>query len=39
MRSADQVTGVVGALDFRLTDSEIQEIAAFRQGQLARSAS
>ena len=39
MRSADQVTGAVGALDFRLTDSEIQEIAAFRQGQLARSAS
>jgi aryl-alcohol dehydrogenase-like predicted oxidoreductase len=39
MRSADQVTGAVGALDFRLTDSEIQEIAAFRQGQLARSVS
>ena len=39
MRSADQVSGVVGALQFRLSDSEIQEIAEIRQGQWARSAS
>ena len=38
MRSAEQVTGVIGAMDFRLTDAEIQEIAEFRQGLLARSA-
>ena len=39
MRSAEQVTGVIGAMEFRLSEAEIQEIAEFRQGLLARSAS
>jgi aryl-alcohol dehydrogenase-like predicted oxidoreductase len=39
MRSPQQVTGVVGAMEFRLSEQEIQEIADFRQGQLARTAS
>jgi aryl-alcohol dehydrogenase-like predicted oxidoreductase len=39
MRSADQVNGVIGAMDFRLNEAEIQEIAEFRKGLLARSAS
>jgi len=39
MRSAEQVTGVIGAMEFRLSETEIQEIADFRQGLLARSAS
>ncbi|MDQ6677174.1 MAG: aldo/keto reductase [Acidobacteriota bacterium] len=30
MRSAKQVDGVIGALDFRLTDAEIQELESFR---------
>jgi aryl-alcohol dehydrogenase-like predicted oxidoreductase len=30
MRSADQARGVLGALEFRLTDAEISEIDAFR---------
>ena len=39
MRSPQQVTGVTGAMQFRLGEEEIQEIAEFRQGQLTRSAS
>ena len=39
MRSAGQVAGVIGAMEFRLSDREIQEIAEFRQGQMARTAS
>ena len=39
MRSAEQVAGVIGAMEFRLSDREIQEIAEFRQGQMARTAS
>ncbi|HEY1240754.1 MAG TPA: aldo/keto reductase [Bryobacteraceae bacterium] len=39
MRSSEQVSGVIGAMEFRLSEQEIQEIADFRQGQLARSAS
>ncbi len=30
MRSADQVKGVIGALEFRLSPEEIAEIDAFR---------
>jgi aryl-alcohol dehydrogenase-like predicted oxidoreductase len=33
MRSADQVDGVIGAMDFRLSPEEIGEIEAFRKGQ------
>ncbi|HLK47843.1 MAG TPA: aldo/keto reductase [Bryobacteraceae bacterium] len=39
MRSPQQVAGVIGALDFRLSEQEIQEIADFRKGMMARSAS
>lgn len=39
MRSPEQVAGVTGAMEFRLSEQEIQEIADFRQGQLARTAS
>jgi len=39
MRSAEQVAGVIGAMEFRLSEAEIQEIAEFRKGLLARSAS
>jgi aryl-alcohol dehydrogenase-like predicted oxidoreductase len=35
MRSAEQVEGVVGALEFRLTAEEIAEIDAFRGRQVA----
>jgi aryl-alcohol dehydrogenase-like predicted oxidoreductase len=38
MRSPKQVTGVIGALEFRLSDEEIEEIANFRHNQLARTA-
>jgi aryl-alcohol dehydrogenase-like predicted oxidoreductase len=38
MRSSEQVGGVIGALEFRLSDGEIQEIADFRKGQAARTA-
>lgn len=38
MRSSEQVKGVIGALEFRLSDLEIQEIADFRKGQAARTA-
>lgn len=38
MRSAQQVEGVIGALEFRLSEQEIQEIAEFRKGQLASTA-
>jgi len=38
MRSAEQVAGVIGAMEFRLSDGEIQEIADFRKGQMARTA-
>ena len=34
-RSAEQVAGVIGAMDFRLTPEEIGEIAAFRQKGMA----
>ena len=36
MRSPEQVTGVLGAMDFRLTDKEVTEIEEFRQTMLAR---
>ena len=39
MRSAEQVEGVIGAMEFRLSEGEIQEIAEFRKGLLARTAS
>jgi aryl-alcohol dehydrogenase-like predicted oxidoreductase len=35
-RSAEQVAGVIGALDFRLTPREIEEIAEFKEGWVAR---
>lgn len=35
MRSAKQVEGVIGALDFRLSDEETQEIGQFRSAQAA----
>jgi aryl-alcohol dehydrogenase-like predicted oxidoreductase len=35
MRSAEQARGVVGALEFRLTDAEIAEIDRFRAGAAA----
>ena len=38
MRSSEQVNGVIGALEFRLSEREIQEIADFRRGQAARTA-
>ena len=38
MRSAEQVNGVIGALDFRLSEKEVQEISDFRKGLAARSA-
>ena len=38
VRSAEQVAGVTGALEFRLSEEEIREIADFRQGLAARSA-
>src|SRR5690242_3562390 len=39
MRSPQQVTGVIGAMELRLSDQEIQEIADFRKRLMARSAS
>ncbi len=36
MRSAEQVQGVAGALDFRLSDDEIAEIDAFRTSEAAQ---
>jgi len=39
MVGCDRPPGFVGALEFRLADSQIQEIAEFRQGQSARPAS
>jgi aryl-alcohol dehydrogenase-like predicted oxidoreductase len=39
MRSPQQVTGVIGAMDFRLSEEEIGEIAEFRKGLPARGAS
>jgi aryl-alcohol dehydrogenase-like predicted oxidoreductase len=36
MRSADQARGVLGALDFRLSDDEIAEIDRFRSSLAAR---
>jgi aryl-alcohol dehydrogenase-like predicted oxidoreductase len=39
MRSPQQVTGVIGAMELRLSDQEIQEIADFRKDLMARSAS
>jgi len=39
MRSPQQVEGVIGAMEFRLSEPEIQEIAEFRKGQLAQTAS
>jgi aryl-alcohol dehydrogenase-like predicted oxidoreductase len=35
MRSAEQVEGVIGALEFRLSPEEIAEIEAFRRGRPA----
>lgn len=39
MRSAEQVAGVIGAMEFRLSEQEIQEIAEFRKGLAARTTS
>jgi aryl-alcohol dehydrogenase-like predicted oxidoreductase len=39
MRSAEQVEGVIGAMEFRLSEAEIQEIADFRASLLAQTAS
>jgi aryl-alcohol dehydrogenase-like predicted oxidoreductase len=39
MRSPQQVSGVIGAMDFRLSEEEIGEIAEFRKGLPARGAS
>lgn len=36
-RSPEQVAGVIGAMDFRLTQAEITEIAEFREAWAARS--
>jgi aryl-alcohol dehydrogenase-like predicted oxidoreductase len=38
VRSPEQVTGVIGAMEFRLSEAEIQEIAEFRKGLLAKTA-
>ncbi|HEY7388948.1 MAG TPA: aldo/keto reductase [Bryobacteraceae bacterium] len=35
-RSAEQVAGVIGAMDFRLTPSEVEEIADFRTNRMLR---
>jgi aryl-alcohol dehydrogenase-like predicted oxidoreductase len=35
VRSPEQVSGIIGALDFRLSAGEIAEIAAFRQNRMA----
>jgi aryl-alcohol dehydrogenase-like predicted oxidoreductase len=35
-RSAEQVSGVIGAMDFRLTPSEVEEIADFRENRMLR---
>lgn len=35
-RSPEQVAGVINAMDFRLTPKEIDEIAEFKEGQIAR---
>jgi len=35
LRSAEQVMGIQGALEFRLTEAEFQEIESFRNSQLA----
>jgi aryl-alcohol dehydrogenase-like predicted oxidoreductase len=35
VRSPEQVSGIIGALDFRLGAEEIAEIAAFRQNRMA----
>jgi aryl-alcohol dehydrogenase-like predicted oxidoreductase len=37
-RSPEQVAGVMGAMDFRLTPEEVQEIAKFREGAAVRGA-
>jgi len=38
-RSPEQVAGVIGAMDFRLTPAEVQEIAKFRESAAAQSGS
>jgi aryl-alcohol dehydrogenase-like predicted oxidoreductase len=35
-RSSEQVAGVIGAMDFRLTPSEVEEIADFRTNRMLR---
>jgi aryl-alcohol dehydrogenase-like predicted oxidoreductase len=35
-RSPEQVTGVIGAMDFRLTPAEVEEIADFRVNRMLR---
>jgi aryl-alcohol dehydrogenase-like predicted oxidoreductase len=35
MRSAEQAQGVLGALEFRLSDKEVAEIEGFRQGAMS----
>jgi aryl-alcohol dehydrogenase-like predicted oxidoreductase len=35
-RSPEQVAGIIGAMDFRLTQREIDEISEFRENQLAQ---
>ncbi len=36
IRSPEQVAGVIGAMDFRLTPAEVEEIAEFRQTRMLR---
>jgi aryl-alcohol dehydrogenase-like predicted oxidoreductase len=38
-RSSEQVAGVIGAMDFRLTPEETQEIARFREGAASQATS
>ena len=35
-RSPEQVAGVIGAMDFRLTSAEVEEIADFRENRMLR---
>jgi aryl-alcohol dehydrogenase-like predicted oxidoreductase len=38
-RSAEQVAGVIGAMEFRLTSKEVEEIADFRQTRMLQASS
>jgi aryl-alcohol dehydrogenase-like predicted oxidoreductase len=39
VRSPEQVTGIIGAMDFRLTPAETEEIAEFRETRMLRTGS